>query len=191
MLQKTAIHHGLEHPVQVELNAADLLFRSSPSGDTDDHSVIDKFLDPVEIRSFNDIRVHLFDLGEFFVKELPDLFNRYRDRQVELDRADGGLLAVIDDAPDLMIADDLDFIGAARNLRGADPDLFHFSLKISDPDDITDIVIPLKDNAQAGQDVRHNIFGAKRYGQRQRRPIEARSVVVSTPRKTERDRLHR
>ena len=61
MLQKTAIHHGLEHPVQVELNAADL-----------------------------------------------------------------------------MIADDLDFIGAARNLRGADADLFHFSLKISDPDDITD-----------------------------------------------------
>ena len=104
MLQKTAIHHGLEHPVQVELNAADLLFRSL-RGDTDDHSVIDKFLDPVEIRSFNDIRVHLFDLGEFFVKELPDLFNRYRDRQVEFDRADRGLLAVIDDAPDLMIAD--------------------------------------------------------------------------------------
>ena len=109
MLQKTSIHHGLEHPVQVELNAADLLFRSL-RGDADDHSVIDKFLDPVEVRSINDMRVHLFDLGELFFQELPDFINRYRYGQVEFDRTDRGLLAVIDDAPDLMIADDLDFI---------------------------------------------------------------------------------
>ena len=113
------------------------------------------------------MRIDLSHLRQFLLKQCFKAVDRKINRQSDPDHAYRIPFAVVDHTADLMVVEDLDIFGAVDDLRRAHADLQHFSFEVTDLDDVADTECSLKDYTQACQDIRHNIFGSQRDGQRQ------------------------
>ena len=153
--------------MQISFDTAHKLFRTFHRK-ADDHSVILEFFYSFKFRAADDMGVDLPDQRQFFFEQIFQRINRYSNRNTDPGLIDCGQLAVIDDTANLMIIDDLNIIGTVDQLCRSDADLHHRSLEITCLDGIPDIVGFLKHDTQAGQNIRHDIFGSQGDGQRKK-----------------------